>query len=168
MKDRPRIGIAGGEMPKVSVAKLLEDVKGFTERSGKEILLMDADIICGRVHIESAVEHADRAFDRGSNVSASRTLEIMLYASGERQLASAIEKVGLKDTTERVAVVVPEERLLGEVFDGLNLARRDSVLDADIDKVRKFGVSEESIQSVSIERAVDLVLERVALVDILK
>ena len=44
----------------------------------------------------SAVEHAIRAFERKTNTTNSLEKEIILYASGERQLKLAIPKIGIK------------------------------------------------------------------------
>ena len=59
-----------------------------------EVLPMDADMVCGKVHLEAAVAHAKRAIKQGTNASAAVSMETMLFASGERQISKAKVKMG--------------------------------------------------------------------------
>jgi KEOPS complex subunit Cgi121 len=161
-------GIGGGRIPAGKADDLLSKSKALAAKLGIEILLMDADLILGKVHIESALEHASRAFERGRNAATTKMLEVMLYASGERQLSSAIEKMGVKAATTRVAVVVSEQSTLADVFQSLDIERDDGVLEGDVSKLANFGIAKEEIECVGKEKACDLVLERVARVDLLK
>ncbi|MCG7845347.1 MAG: hypothetical protein MIO90_07955, partial [Methanomassiliicoccales archaeon] len=65
-----------------------------------EFVLMDADKVCGPDHLESAVIHARRAFEQGTAASNTLGMEVMLYASGERQISKAKKKMGLHQETE--------------------------------------------------------------------
>jgi KEOPS complex subunit Cgi121 len=131
------------------------------------VLALDADLICGREHLESAVEHALRSFDQLRNACNNLTMECLLYASGERQISKAQEKMGIKRGTERVALVLFGPRV-EDALNALDLVRDDSVLDASVEKALRFGVERKEIEALAPERASDLVLERVAFVDILK
>ena len=168
MIDVAGAGIGGGRIPAGKVDDLLSRSKALAAELGIEILLMDADVILGKVHIESALEHASRAFERGTNVASTRMLEVMLYASGERQLSSAIGKMGIKAATTRVAVVNSGQSRQAEVFESLAIERDDRVLEGDTSKLAAFRIPQEEIESVGKEKACDLVLERVARVDLLK
>jgi tRNA threonylcarbamoyladenosine modification (KEOPS) complex Cgi121 subunit len=95
------------------------------------------------------------------------TMECLLYVSGERQISKAQEKMGMKIGTERVALVLFGP-LIEDVLQMLGLTRDDSVLDASVEKALRFGVEQREIDALGPERASDLVLERVAFVDILK
>jgi KEOPS complex subunit Cgi121 len=132
-----------------------------------EALALNADLVCGREHLETAAEHAARAFERGSNVSTAMTMEIMLYASGERQIARARDKIGLKRETERLAILLlgAEEN---EVLTALGLRRDDSVLNASAEKAERFGISQAELEAADDPAGTDVVLERVAFVDIQK
>ena len=162
------VGIGGGRIRPQRAARLLDESKDLAGRKGIEILIMDADMIFGRVHIESAVEHAFRAFERGKNVAVTRMMEVMLYASGERQLSAAIKKMGVGSGTVRVAVVVLDGSKLSDVMRDLEVKQDDGVLDGDPDRLSAFGISRKALESVGPEKAIDLVLEKVAAVDTLK
>lgn len=65
----------------------------------------DADYVAGRGHLAAAVEHADRAFERGESVASDRAVEILLYAAGRRQIREAFE-MGVAPGEQAVVVVV--------------------------------------------------------------
>ena len=133
-----------------------------------EVVLLDADLVCGQEHIRSAVDHAERAFRYGTNSSDILAMEIMLYASGERQLAKARDKMSPKKGAERLALVCLGEPLSDHDLNALHLKRDDSVLAFSIGKAIALGVGEKEIASVPQHLVPDLVLERVAFVEVLK
>lgn len=149
----------------------VHDPQALLERlrsvQGGEVLAMDADMVCGEEHARSAVEHALRAFDREANTCNDVLMEAMLFASGERQISKAREKMGVKAGTERVALVLfgpdPEE-----VMRAGGLERDDGVLLPSREKALRFGVPRKELDSVPEGMWGDLVLERVAFVEILK
>jgi KEOPS complex subunit Cgi121 len=65
----------------------------------------DAAYVADRGHLEAAVEHATRAFERGENVASDRAVEILLYAAGRRQIRQALE-MGVGEGEQDVVVVV--------------------------------------------------------------
>ncbi len=134
---------------------------------GGSALALNADLICGAEHLQSAVEHAFRAFDQLMSSCNNITMECQLYASGERQISKAQEKMGIKTGTERVALVLFGLRT-EDVLSALDLVWDDSVLDASVEKALRFGVERKEIDTLGPDRASDLVLERIAFVDILK
>jgi KEOPS complex subunit Cgi121 len=132
-----------------------------------EVLALDADMVCGREHLESAVEHAYRAFDRGTNSSNNMMMETMLYSSGERQISKAQEKMSVKTGSDRVALVLFGARK-DEVLQIAGLEEDESVLECTGSKLARFGIEPRELEAVPSEKAIDLVLERVAFVEILK
>ncbi len=146
----------------------MERAKTLASEMGVDILLMDADMVFGKVHIDTAIEHADRAFERKTNVAGTRMMEVMLYASGERQLSAAIDKMGVGKGTRRLAVVASDSECLDEVMRALSVKRDDNVLDGRLEELGKFGITKQAVRGVGKEKAMELVLERVALVDLLK
>jgi KEOPS complex subunit Cgi121 len=88
----------------------VEDVEGFVADlpdGGHEtaVQAFDADYVADREHLASAVEHADRAFERGENVASDRAVEILLYAAGRRQIREALA-MGVAEGEQEVVVVV--------------------------------------------------------------
>jgi len=61
------------------------------EEHGVTVQAFDAELVVDRAHLERAVELADRATERGENVARERSVEILLYAAGTRQIDRALE-----------------------------------------------------------------------------
>ncbi len=133
-----------------------------------EVLPMDADMVCGRTHLEAAAAHAERAMEQGSNSSSTMSMETMLFSSGERQISRAKEKMGVKDGVRRFALVLFDCDDPAEVLSRLGLTRDDLVLLPSREKAVAFGIDDCDLSAVPEERFADIVLEKVAFVEILK
>jgi len=116
-----------------------------------------------------AAEKAMAAFSQGRNIAKDPGLEILRYASGERQINGALD-MGLADSTERIALILttfgkscslPDDSELSEIVaqDGKGCAFQPEAVK------KTFCISPEEIDAVGEARIPDLVLERVALVD---
>jgi len=145
---------------------LLNRVSKTARGSGSEVLVLKGDLVFGADHVRCALYHARKAIEERRNASDSLAMETLLYSSGERQLSSAIKKMSVDKETESVAVVNLSGAHLKPGQDWREMPRIPSAVDpADL---RRFGISDSELGTVSEERAVELVLERVAAVDILK
>ena len=60
------------------------------------------------------------------------------------------------------------DQLTDELIKLVSLKRDDKVLDGNEDTLRKFGISENEINTVTKAKYGDLILEKVAMVDIIK
>jgi KEOPS complex subunit Cgi121 len=75
-----------------------------TEIQPNPIQVLDASFVAGEKHLLFAVLNALNAFEQGQNISESLDVEVLLYASGQRQIRKAIEQLGLKPATSEIAV----------------------------------------------------------------
>ena len=150
----------------------LKQIQNFAKKISVVVQVFDADVIYGKNHLVSAVQHAVRAFDRKTNTTNSLDKEILLYASGERQLKLAIPKTGVKKGKADIAFIFIGEKivdkLINELLQKLLLKRDDKILEGDINTLKKFGLTESEIKTVSKDKYGDLILEKIALVDIIK
>ena len=168
------IKIVGAKGDIQDVDSLLEKVGSFARNQNVIIQLLDADMIYGDNHLISAFEHAKRAMDRKTNTTNSLEMETLLYASGERQLKLAIPKMGIKKGRANIAFVFIDQKsqipdnLVDEMLKLLNLKRDDQVLQGDENTLKKFGISKNEIKTVTKAKYGDLILEKVAMVDIIK
>lgn len=134
--------------------------------TGAQILVMRSDMVFGLDHIRSALYHAKKAIDERRNSSDSLSMETLLYASGEKQLSSAIKKMSVDQTTEEVVVA----RLSGvdlEVDSSWRILD-DKPQDVSVDRLKRFGITQQELVTIGKSDPKDLVLERVAAVDIIK
>jgi KEOPS complex subunit Cgi121 len=162
-----------GAKGKISnIDEFLEKINIFCEKKSIVIQVFNAEIIFGDKHIISAYEHAKRAFEEKTNTTNTLAMEILLYASGERQLKLAIPKIGIKKGRADIAFIFIgdkiSDKLIDELLQELSLKRDDKVLEGDINTLKKFGLKESEIKTVSKDKYGGLILEKIALVDIIK
>lgn len=153
-----------------------------TIRSGKQanvsVQFFNAERIATWEHLNFAVLNALTAFRTKRNISKNLAVEVMLYASAQRQIKKAIEFIGVKSGRADVAVVV-----VGETAEAVEAAvtsvsthfcrkPNERVLElspAKMQEIRRaFMITEKELAVVTkkgdAERAlVDLVIERMAL-----
>ena len=70
-----------------------------------ELQVMRADRIAGEEHLSFAASNALRAFRQKYKRSKSLGMEILLYASCQRQISKAIQMLGVSPQTRAIAVV---------------------------------------------------------------
>ncbi len=163
---------AKGTIPDIELA--LKTINSYADEHKITVQLMDANMVYGKPHLQSAVDHALRAFERDDSISSTLAMEILLYASGEYQIRVALDKLGLKSSEieQQVAMVIVSDQESGdmtpELLSKLNLTQDDSVLEGDAEVLKRFGVSDAEIGAVLPDNVGDLILERVAMVDIKK
>jgi KEOPS complex subunit Cgi121 len=156
--------VLGARGDACSASDLMEQVQSLP----CEVLPMDADMVCGKVHLEAAVAHAKRAMEQGTNSSATVSMETMLFASGERQISKAKQKMGVKDGIRNFALVLFDCNDPAEILRRLKMIKDDLVLLPSRDKAIAFGIERDELETVPEWQSADLVLERVAFVEILK
>lgn len=151
----------------------LEDTLYQARKTGRiaALQVLRADRVVGVDHLTSAAMHAQRAFDEGRNHADDLAVEFTRYVAGERQIRKALDKVGILDGSPAAAVVGLGEKAedaVAHFLHALGLESDDSVLDATPEKLRGFGITDAQIEATAPERVTDLVLERVAAVDLMR
>jgi len=165
----------------INIEELLKYLQQYCQQYKVSIQAMNADLIFGKHHLQSAAEHAIRAFQQGTNTANSLAMETLLYAAGERQIKIAIEKMGMKATTTNIAFIIIEGEITLPEASGHfskddipillkqnHLQQDDSILQGDENTLTLFGITEREKKTVSKAKYEQLILEKVALVDIIK
>jgi KEOPS complex subunit Cgi121 len=90
----------------------IEDVDEFVsivdkieKGTGATIQAFDARYIVNQKHIKRAIECADRARRRNNNIARDRSIEMLLYAAGRRQITEALE-IGVSSGLNRIVVAI--------------------------------------------------------------
>lgn len=149
-----------------AAVQLMEKVLRMAEERGAILLVLKEDMAFGPDHLASALYHAKKAFDEGRNSSDSLAMETLLYASGERQLSSAIRKMSVDEDTTGVVVAMLSPGEL-DVEDGwVPFANVEQIPEGD--RLARFGISPEEMGTTAQKDWLDLVLERVASVDLIR
>jgi len=165
-----RIIGAKGDIQNIDI--FLKKISDLSLEYNIVIQVFNADMIYGKNHLLSSVEHAIRAMKQETNTTNSLNMEILLYASGERQLKIAIPKMGVKKGKGNIALVFTNGKItkiiVNQILKKLELERDDKVLEGDINTLKKFGLSKKEIETVNPEKYGHLILEKIAMVDIIK
>ncbi|MCL7412728.1 MAG: KEOPS complex subunit Cgi121 [ANME-2 cluster archaeon] len=168
------IQIISGTITITNLSGFLKQLAVIGKHHNITIQALNADLLTDSRHVMFAVEKAIRSFDSGRNISNSLGMEIMLYAAGSRQIERAM-KLGLKAGKNRITVVLVGENgtdeaaiHVSEVLDTID----PSVLQySDIRKkeiLEFYTISPAELDAVGGNKIPELVLERVALVDVVK
>ncbi len=141
----------------------LKKLRELQEKYGCVILALEAEKVVSEKHAAFAAKKALRAIFENRNVAKNVSVEILRYASGQRQIERALS-MGISKTTTRVALIVVENGTTPELSDAIDLD--DKGPSWNCKAVREaFEIGDDEIEAVGYDRIPDLVLERVALVD---
>jgi tRNA threonylcarbamoyladenosine modification (KEOPS) complex Cgi121 subunit len=162
----------------------IEDAEEFLKATRKEqqqdtaVQFFNAELVATWQHLYFAALNALTAFRNKSNISKNVAMEVLLYASAQRQIRKAIALVGVKRDSANVAAVIMGENpdavktVLSAVSKRVGAEPDEAVLALSKGKVqsirRAFDVSEKELETVmakgDVEQAlVNLVVERMAL-----
>jgi KEOPS complex subunit Cgi121 len=148
----------------------LSDLRRIARHAGTTIVCFDAENLAGMRHAEAAILHALRSWNAGSAVANSFEMEALLFASGSRQ-CSVASSFGVHDgkncsyicccppregAWDALAPLVRYVEDTGKVPKGKHRARLKEL----------FFISDEEIATVGESKFADLVLERVALLEV--
>ena len=152
----------------------LADVLFQAKKSGRiaPLQAVRADRVVGADHVRSAARHARRALAEGRAHGKTLETEFVRYLAGERQVRAALDKVGIPDggATEGVLVAFGPRRLdaLRHFAHSLGLDEDDGVAAATESKALDFGITATQMAATTPARRLDLVLEAVAAVDLMR
>lgn len=128
------------------------------------IQAFDARYIAGRRHLETALERAQRAFDRNDAIADEFAVEILCYAAGRRQINQALE-MGISPGDLPVVIVVTgpnEQEAAAEVKD---LIQPEPTLgnSREPERIHTFFDITDAERDATDASLEDLVIERVSL-----
>lgn len=165
--------IIGGSTYIRKVPEFLGQVSSVASANNTVIQAMDAGKIAGERHVLFAMQKALRAFEENYNSAKDLGIEIMRYASGKRQIEEAFSMGVHEGNMDLVFVVIGDmegvstsAESLKEMLDEKDVIpyssrKRDNI-------VSQFCITAKEIEAVGEEMIPYLVIERVALVDVLK
>lgn len=175
--------IITGTVSILTVDDFLSVLREIADKYVVTVQALDATLIAGAEHIKSAVKKAIRAVGRKNSITSALGLEILLYAAGRRQIERALA-MGVKEGEKEVVVVIVDsggEKDLGVVVEEVKRKTgivedpiRDLELESDHNKHKReklkqfFGITDDELNAVGEKKLKMLVLERVALLDVLK
>jgi KEOPS complex subunit Cgi121 len=153
--------------------EFIQAVRDLQARTGLVVQTVDADKIANERHLTFATEKALQAFVEKRNIAKDLGVEILRYASGERQIERALS-IGASATTKRIALIMIKPENCGQPWpDASEISKLVEVDGKGCSfspaAIREtFNISKEEISAAGEARIPDLVLERVALVDTMR
>lgn len=163
-------------MKTVEGVATIDDVDAFVRRLGAigedhdcAIQAFDARYLAGGDHVTAAVERATRAFERGDNIADDRSVEILLYAAGRRQIDQALE-LGVKEGECPIVIVVDGDDEAGATETVRELIDPETTLGTrrDEDRIQTFfdipdaerAATDADLEALVVERVSLLVIEK--------
>ncbi len=151
--------------------ELIQNAQRVGQQTRCCIVCLDMDRVAGRRHVESAIQHALRAYQGGDCIADTLEMEVLLYAGGTRQTRIG-RYFGVQEDTRKVFLcfMPPSENAV----QGMELLVRyiEEEEDQSGEKLQRlmelFDISREEMDTVGRERIPDLVIERVALLEVYK
>ncbi|MEM3851851.1 MAG: KEOPS complex subunit Cgi121 [Methanomassiliicoccales archaeon] len=137
------------------------DITDAFRNEGLDVQPFDASRIYGRIHLLCAFEYALRAFEHKRNRTATLMTETLLFASMDRQVSRAIDKLGLSNA-ERIALLVyPADESRADIaMRNIGIRRDDSVVDLTDEKA---AVLAKMFTNTEREEMVMALLQRMAI-----
>lgn len=150
----------------------LEDVLFQVKKSSRiaPLQVVRADRVVGVDHVRQAARHARRAIAQGRAQANSLETEFLRYLAGERQVKSALVKMGLPEVADAAVAVGfgPKGReAIIHFAESLGCDEEDSLAAASMAKLKAFGITDLALEATTPERRLDLALEAVAAVDMM-
>ncbi|RLI23861.1 hypothetical protein DRO58_08170 [Candidatus Bathyarchaeota archaeon] len=153
-------------------------MKILKEKQGCVVQVFNADLIAGWEHLFFAALNSLKAFESKRNISKNLSIEMLLYASMQRQISNALKSIGVKPDLSRIAVIIlsdSEKKLqecLKEAEKFFGGVADDEVLSVDrrkLDLIKTaFRITDEELKAVGQTRTLEeaikyTVIERMAL-----
>jgi KEOPS complex subunit Cgi121 len=153
-----------------SCSRFLGEIRTIASAHATRIICFNADMMAGRAHAEAAMMRALRSVRAGTAISASLEMEALLYASGSRQCSTA-ERFGIHDGGNRAYVCLcpPVEAAFRDLSVLMEFVEEDWEILSEKKQERlreAFGITPAELQAAGHARFRDLVLERVALLEV--
>lgn len=150
--------------------EFLAQLREISRKNTCTVVCLNKEIMAGRMHVETALSHAIRAWEEKRQISRSLEIEILLYAAGTRQ-TSLIGEFGPHAGYNLcyLCMVPPKQDAINELLGFMPICTDD--WEAISEKKREdlmkfFFITNEEIDAVGEERLKDLVCERTALLTV--
>lgn len=153
----------------------LDRLREISGQTGTHIICFNADMLAGKRHAEAAVRHAVRSFSRKETISNTIEMEALLYAAGSRQ-CNVGSSFGIHEGENSLWVCCcpGSPRTWTSLAPEFTFPDNDTAWDCIDSKKRDdlmtlFRISPGELSTLeSPEKFADLVLERVALLEVVR
>jgi KEOPS complex subunit Cgi121 len=171
MKISPgRFEIRQARMTVDNRSEFLRTIQSIAREYSTYIICFNADNMAGHRHVKAALHYAHRSFFSGKSISNSFEMEALLFAAGSRQCNTA-SLFGIHEHEN--AVFVCSCPVNGKVWEELSHHMHfvsetwEDITPEKEERLKSFfSITREELALVGSKRIVDLVLERLALLEV--
>jgi KEOPS complex subunit Cgi121 len=173
MKKSPgQFEIRQAKMAIDDLAAFLQTIRSIALRHSTHIICFNAENMAGSKHAETAIQYAERSFFSGKPISNSFEMEALLFAAGSRQCDIAV-LFGIHEHENKTFVCsYPlNEHVWEDLSDNMDFVTENwNEISPDKEERLKslFCISDEELALVGRERILDLILERLALLEVIR
>jgi KEOPS complex subunit Cgi121 len=148
----------------------LKRIRAIAEQFDTHIICFNAGMLAGKRHALTALHHGVRSFHNGSMVSNTLEMEALLFAAGSRQ-CSVAALFGVHEGDNSMFVgCYPTRDGVWDTLTPLMCITNENMDTIDPDKranlIKLFGITEDEIATCSGDCISELVLERIALLEV--
>jgi KEOPS complex subunit Cgi121 len=156
----------------LDIGSFLSWLRAISNRNNVSLVCFNAELMVGQEHVLSAMFHAKRAMNKGNCISSTFEIEALLYAAGSRQCQEAA-KFGVHQGLNNcyLCMYPANPQVWPDLLTVMTVSTGDWEQMTD-DKIKVlnsvFGITNDEIAVTGKDRIKDLVLERVALLEVNK
>ncbi len=156
--------IVAGEADIDDVDRFLTALGNIADEHDALIQALDARYVVSEEHLMRAVELAKRAHARGEGIATDLALEVLLYATGTRQIERALELGVSRGSGQAIVVVIDggDTNAARQAVERL-IEPRERLSPPDEKLIREWFEITPTEEQATTASVADLVLERVAL-----
>jgi len=144
-----------------SMEELLSKINSINKNKGTVVQIFDPGRIINKIHILGAYIDAEESFKGKTNISKSKSLEMLLFVAMTNQISEAIKTVGAKNSKEfilfannraafnRLAPLISHSRdlarskkLQAEIARGFGIYSKDSLIQFVLQKMTISRISD--------------------------
>lgn len=150
---------------------LLIDFLMEREISQTILQIIDPAYIVSENQLRSAVYHATKSFENQRNIARNKANELVIRLAGKRQISSALNQIGIKETSQHLLVIAFGNTLENNMKELEKLVNQFNLNNEEIEKILPLsGLKELSTYyecQEDYEEIEKRVLERIAAIEIL-
>jgi KEOPS complex subunit Cgi121 len=151
-------------------AAFLEKIRSIAHSCNTHIIFFDADKMAGKKHVESALIHAIRAVNENYCISNSLEMEALLYAAGSRQCINGVAfGIHAGHNNSYLCICPPDNEARDKVLSLVTPVHDDwEIISPEKAAILKslFDITSQELGVTGNSRLQELVLERVALLEV--
>lgn len=171
MKTTPeRFEIRQARMNVDDCSEFLCTIQSIAKECSTHIICFNADNVAGHRHVKAALHYAQRSFFSGKSISNSIEMEALLFAAGSRQCnMAALFGIHEHENAMYVCSCPVNGNVWEELSHHMHFVSEDweEITPEKEERLKSFfRITQEELALVGSDRIIDLVLERIALLEV--